>query len=83
MISKNPINKRVDWIKTETSISVYPERIKQRYNIPSKTVDLWGGFPGKDKIKETLIVNPGPAMQGYYSKIEISENDVKVEMLRI
>ncbi|RLE53537.1 MAG: hypothetical protein DRJ30_06730 [Candidatus Methanomethylicota archaeon] len=38
---------------------------------------------GKDKIKETLIVNPGPAMQGYYSKIEISENDVKVEMLRI
>lgn len=35
-----------------------------------------------DRIDKTVIVNPGPLMYGYYSKIIIKE-EVKVELLRI
>jgi len=37
---------------------------------------------GLDKIGETIIVNPGPAFQGYYANIEISETKkIKLDLL--
>lgn len=46
MISKSPYERRVDWIKTEIDVDVYPKNIKEKYEIPDKFVSLWGGFPG-------------------------------------
>jgi len=37
---------------------------------------------GLDKAHETIVVNPGPLMYGYYSVINIDGN-VKVELMRI
>jgi predicted AlkP superfamily phosphohydrolase/phosphomutase len=52
MISKSPFEDRVNWIKTERNISVYPEIIRDKYKIPDKLPDLWGGFPGINHLKE-------------------------------
>lgn len=38
--------------------------------------------PGKDRIGNTLIINPGPAMDGYYGIIEITGSRVSAEIKR-
>jgi len=52
MVSKSPFDRRIDWIKTENDIDVYPNFIKEKYKIPDKLDNLWGGFPGIKKLKE-------------------------------
>jgi len=36
-----------------------------------------------DKINKTVIINPGPAMKGYYAIVEIKNFKVKAELLKI
>ncbi len=36
-----------------------------------------------DRIGSTVIVNPGPAMRGFYAIIEVSEGNVEAELKRI
>ena len=38
--------------------------------------------PGKDMIGNTMIINPGPAMDGYYGIIEITGSKVSAEIKR-
>jgi len=52
MMSKSPFDKRVDWIRTEIDISVYPRLVKEKYRIPNSIPGLWGGFPGIRQLKE-------------------------------
>lgn len=51
MVSKSPFEKRVDWIRTEIDIDVYPKFVKDKYRIPDKFEGLWGGFPGIKHLK--------------------------------
>ena len=52
MVSKSPFDRRVDWIKTEVDVDVYPPSIKARYGIPDTLECLWGGFPGVKHLDE-------------------------------
>lgn len=52
MISKSPIDNRVNWMKTEIDLDCFPESIKDKYEIPDKLENLWGGFPGNDKLEQ-------------------------------
>jgi len=52
MVSKSPYERRVDWIRTEIDIDVYPKLIKEKYKIPDKFEGLWGGFLGIKHLKE-------------------------------
>jgi predicted AlkP superfamily phosphohydrolase/phosphomutase len=52
MISKSPFESRIDWIRTETDVDVYPNIIRKIYNIPNKFEGLWGGFPGNRYLKK-------------------------------
>jgi len=52
IVSKSPFERRVDWIRTEIDIDVYPNTIKQKYKIADKFVGLWGGFPGIKYLKK-------------------------------
>ncbi len=72
MISKSPYDKRVNDIQTEREISCYPEDIKDKYEIPDKIQDIWGGYPGKSKLvkwasmgKEAIINDFNYAFQIY------------------
>ncbi len=38
---------------------------------------------GIDRIGRTVIVNPGPAMRGYYAEAQIENSEVKVELLQL
>lgn len=50
MISKSPFDNRINWLETEIDIDVFPEKIKNEYNIPDKLRSLWGGFPGQNNL---------------------------------
>jgi predicted AlkP superfamily phosphohydrolase/phosphomutase len=52
MVSKTPFEKRIDWLRTEIDIDVYPKFIKEEYSIPDNFTGLWGGFPGLKNLKE-------------------------------
>jgi len=52
MVSKSPFDKRIDWVRTEIGVDVYPKFVKKRYKIPDKFMGLWGGFPGIKHLKE-------------------------------
>ena len=52
MVSKSPFDRRIDWIRTEIDIDVYPKLIKEKHKIPDKFMGLWGGFPGIKYLKE-------------------------------
>ena len=52
MVSKSPFEERIDWIRTKRDIDTYPADVKEKYGIPDKFVDLWGGFPGIKHLKE-------------------------------
>jgi predicted AlkP superfamily phosphohydrolase/phosphomutase len=52
MVSKSPIDNRVDWMKTEICIDCFPESIKGKHKIPDKLENLWGGFPGNDNLMQ-------------------------------
>ncbi len=52
MVSKSPFEKRKDWSTTERDVSYYPKNIQEKYALPDRLEDLWGGFPGKDNLKE-------------------------------
>ncbi len=38
---------------------------------------------GVDKIGKTVIVNPGPAMRGYYGEVLIKDEEVKVNLMKL
>ncbi len=38
---------------------------------------------GVDRLGETILVNPGPAANGYYALIEVDRDDVRVELRRL
>lgn len=50
MISKSPYDKRINDIQTEREISYYPEKVADKYNIPDKVQDIWGGYPGRRNL---------------------------------
>ena len=50
MISKSPYDKRVNDTQTEREISCYPEKIADKYNIPDRIQDIWGGYPGRRNL---------------------------------
>jgi predicted AlkP superfamily phosphohydrolase/phosphomutase len=52
MVSKSPLDTRVDWLRTTRAVSVCPPEIQGKYAIPTKLSDLWGGFPGIKRLKE-------------------------------
>jgi predicted AlkP superfamily phosphohydrolase/phosphomutase len=52
MLSTSPFEKRVDWLRTTRDVSVYPQRIQEKYKIPPELEDLWGGFPGVKHLKD-------------------------------
>jgi len=52
MVSKSPFDRRINWIRTEIDIDVYPEFAKEKYKIPDKFMGLWGGFPGIKYLEE-------------------------------
>jgi len=52
MLSKSSMEIRVDWIRTEIDVDVYPKFIKDKYRIPDKFTGLWGGFPGVKHLKK-------------------------------
>jgi predicted AlkP superfamily phosphohydrolase/phosphomutase len=52
MVSKSPFDRRIDWIRTEIDIDVYPKFVKEKYKIPDKFMGLWGGYPGVKRLKE-------------------------------
>lgn len=52
MVSKSPFDRRIDWIRTDRDIDVHPKFAKEKYKIPDKFMDLWGGFPGVKHLKE-------------------------------
>ena len=52
MVSKSPFERRIDWIRTEIDVDVYPKFIKDKYRIPDRFMGLWGGFPGIKHLKE-------------------------------
>jgi predicted AlkP superfamily phosphohydrolase/phosphomutase len=73
MVSKSPFDRRVDWIKTDVDVDVYPPSIKARYGIPDTLGGLWGGFPGVKHLEKW-------AEQG---KIMLAkENDIGFEMYK-
>jgi predicted AlkP superfamily phosphohydrolase/phosphomutase len=52
MVSRSPIDRRIDWIRTEIDVDVYPRNIRDKYAIPNTYTGLWGGFPGLNHLDE-------------------------------
>lgn len=52
MVSRSPIDRRRGSIETDIDIDTYPKEISKKYDIPKKLTSIWGGFPGKDKLKK-------------------------------
>ena len=52
MVSKSPFDRRVGPIETEIDIDVHPKELFEKYCIPKKLKNVWGGFPGKAKLKD-------------------------------
>jgi predicted AlkP superfamily phosphohydrolase/phosphomutase len=52
MVSKSPLESRVDWLTTTRAVSVCPQSIQEKYAIPKELQDFWGGFPGIKHLKE-------------------------------
>lgn len=52
MLSKSPFDKRVDWLRTEINVGVFPDALKNKYDIPEKLEGLWGGFPGYNNLEK-------------------------------
>jgi len=51
MVSKSPFESRIDWLRTERDIDIYPNTARGIYGIPEKMDDLWGGFPGLKSLE--------------------------------
>jgi len=47
-----PFDKKINPLETEIDISVSPESIAAKYNIPRKLKSVWGGFPGNSQLKK-------------------------------
>jgi len=52
MVGKSPFDRRLDWLRTEVDIDIYPEIAKEKYGIPDKLESLWGGFPGVKHLSQ-------------------------------
>ena len=51
MVSRSPVDRRINWIDTETDIATHPEEIREKYAIPGKARGLWGGYPGARNLE--------------------------------
>jgi predicted AlkP superfamily phosphohydrolase/phosphomutase len=56
MVSKSPLERRTDWISTETTLSSCPETIMAKNDIPRTLRSLWGGFPGIKQLGEWITL---------------------------
>lgn len=52
MISRSPFDKKLDEINTEIEVDVYPKNIRKKHSIPKKMKNIYGGFPGKNRMNE-------------------------------
>lgn len=75
MVCKSPMEKRVDWIRTEIDVDVYPKFIKDKYRIPDKFMGLWGGFPGIKHLKEWAELGKEVIKREKDIGIEICKNE--------
>lgn len=56
MVGISPLERRLDWISAEISISAYPERVMAKHDIPPTLRSLWGGFPGMKHLEEWITL---------------------------
>lgn len=75
MITKSPFERRKSWIETEIDIDVSPKKIQERYDIPDKIKNLWGGFPGEDKLLEWANLGEEILKEEVKIGLEIFQNE--------
>jgi len=51
MVCRSPVDRRINWIETETDITTHPADIRERYALPEKASGLWGGYPGRRNLR--------------------------------
>lgn len=51
MICKSPFERRINGLRSERDVDVYPKSVSDNYKIPDKFNDLWGGFPGLNNLR--------------------------------
>jgi len=51
ILSKSPREKRINNIETRRNILSFPENISEEFVKQNEMRDLWGGYPGKKKLK--------------------------------
>ncbi|ASJ06387.1 alkaline phosphatase family protein [Thermococcus pacificus] len=75
MISKSPYDRRVNDIQTSRDISCYPEKIKEKYGIPTEVKDIWGGYPGKDKLAEWASLGKDAVLEDFNMAFRIYKGE--------
>lgn len=56
MVSKSPLENRIDWLRTERFVDFNPKLIKEKYKIPEKFNDLWGGYCGIKNFEKWIEI---------------------------
>ena len=56
MVSRSPFEQRIDELRTTRDISVYPEWVREKYELPDASSDVWGQFPGKKHLREWIAL---------------------------
>ena len=52
MVSKSPIEERIDQMKSRRSLLTYPREIQGKNDLPNSCETLYGGFPGVNQLQE-------------------------------
>jgi len=47
MVCRSPMDRRLNWIETESDITTHPKDTTERYAIPLRFRGIWGGYPGR------------------------------------
>lgn len=50
MVSKSPFDTRINDLQTTIDVGVYPETIREKYQVPQEINSIWGGYPGRNNL---------------------------------
>jgi len=50
MVCRSPMDRRLNWIDTESDITTHPKDTRDRYPIPERSSGIWGGYPGRRNL---------------------------------
>jgi len=84
LVSHSP-PKKTKLDKIRLGLHVGSEAVRRFIEIAQPILCICGHIHearGIDKLGRTVLVNPGPAMKGYYALVEISNGKVEVELKR-